>query len=295
MSTDASDDVTVIELNYEPGTPDPGRIFRSMAGLIDAFSRVDRHLARSVAVSIEPQVVLERVEAGSIRSILRTLLIQVDDDALRNLDWKPLIGQYLVQAKHAILRKLDGRPRITSRAEVIELQQELVELAPREIHMLPPAPISTEDLLWDIEAISSAVAELNQTDSAKFISRFDETRIETRLRITADDIEFLLTKETASTTSEQLLLIKKPDYLGNSMWEFRLGDRPIEAKMLDRDWLERFHRQEIPLRPGDALRAVVKIETAEGFEGHAVATHYYVMTVLQVVSVPPYRQTDFLT
>jgi hypothetical protein len=289
---DGGDDVTVIELNYEPGTPDPGRIFRSMAGLIDAFSRIDRHLARSVATSVEPQVILERIEAGSIRSVLRTLLVQIDDDALRNLDWKPLIGQYLVKAKHTLLRKLQGHPRITSREDVIDLQRQLLALAPANIDMLPPAPISTEDLLWDIEALSGAVAELSEGDSAAFISADDETRIETRLRITAQEIESLLTKETVCTTSEHILLVKKPDYLGHSMWEFRLGDRSIEAKMLDQAWLERFQRQEIALRPGDALRAIVRIETAEGFEGHPVATHYFVVTVLRVVRAAPYRQTD---
>jgi hypothetical protein len=32
--------------------------------------------------------------------------------------------------------------------------------------------------------------------------------------------------------SEHRLLVKKPDYLGNSRWEFRLDDRAIEAKVM---------------------------------------------------------------
>jgi hypothetical protein len=57
-----------------------------MAGMIDAFARIDRHVARAVSVSVEAQVILERAEAGSIRAVLRTILNQVDDDALRTLD-----------------------------------------------------------------------------------------------------------------------------------------------------------------------------------------------------------------
>jgi hypothetical protein len=291
-----ADDLTVIQINYEPGTPDPSRIFRSMAGLIETFQHVDRHLAHSVAATIEPTVVLERVEAGSIRAILRTLLIQVDDEALHNLDWKPLIGQYLVRGKHFLLRWLDGRPRIASHVEVVELQQGLRQLAPRQMtdRLLPPAPVPVEELLHDMESLSRAVVQLLPADSAELISAEEVTRIETGLVITEQDIESLLTESVDKIVSEMMLLVKKPDYLGNSMWEFRLPDHAIEAKMLDDDWLQRFRRQEIPLQPGDALRAIVRTETAHGFEGHDVAVHYYVVRVLGVVHVHLPEQGDLL-
>jgi hypothetical protein len=296
LSVELDGDVTVIQIDYAPGTPDPGRVFRSMAGLIDAFSQIDLDLAHSVSATVEPRAFLERVEAGSIRTILKTLLVQVDDEALQNLDWKPLVGQYLVQRKHRLLKWLDGRPKITARAEILGLRQELQSLASAETEgvLLPPAPIPIERLLWDIEAISRAVIELQSEDSAKFIAGSEETRIETRIRITPDEIELLLTEEVIRSESELVLLVKKPDYLGHSMWEFRLGDRVIEAKMLDEDWLERFKRGEITLQPGDALRAVVRTETARGFEGHDVAIHYSILRVLGVVRKPPEHQEDLL-
>lgn len=296
LQVSLGEDVTVIQIDYTPDTPDPGRVFRSMAGLIDALHRVDRHLARTVTTTVEPIVLLERVEAGSIRAVLRTLLKQVDDDALRNLDWKPLVGQYLVKGKHRLLKWLDGRPRILSRAEVVELQQELRALAPPLMtdRLLPPAPVTVEDLLWDMEAVSRAVVDLAPGDSAKFISQGETSRIETRLIVTEREIESLLTQEVDKSTTEMILLVKKPDYLGNSMWEFRVAERVVEAKMLDEDWLLRFRRQEIALRPGDALRARVRTETARGFEGHDVAVDYYVLEVLGVIHVRPGEQSGML-
>jgi hypothetical protein len=65
---------------------DPSRVFRAMAGLIDASYQLDRQLAHTLATPIEPQVVLERVEAGSIKAYIRTLLVQEDNEALRTLD-----------------------------------------------------------------------------------------------------------------------------------------------------------------------------------------------------------------
>jgi len=279
-------DLTVIQIDYQPGTPDPGRVFRSMAALIEAFHNLDRDLARAVIVAVEPEVLLERVEAGSIRAVLRTVLRQIDDDALRGLDWKPLIGQYLVAGKHRLLQWLDGRHGIHNRAEVVELQRELVDLAPHSIEdrLLPPAEVPLERLLADIEQISVAVVELKGDDAAYFVSAGDTTRIETGIRLTSDEIELLLTQETVSSDTELVLLVKKPDYLGNSRWEFKLGDHPIEAKMVDEPWLERFRRGDVVLRPGDALRALVNTEVSRGFERNIVAIRYEVLQVREIIS-----------
>lgn len=78
------------------------------------------------------------------------------------------------------------------------------------------------------------------------------------------------------------------------MWEFQLGGRVIEAKMQDEDWLERFRRQEFTLHPGDALRAIVRTEVARGFQGEAVATHYYVLHVLGVIEGTRGEQQNLL-
>lgn len=280
-------DVTAIEIDYEVGTLDPGRVFRSMAILIEALNSLDSDLARSVHVGILPEVRLERVEAGSIRAVLRTVLLQVDDDALKNLEWRPLVGQYLVKAKHRVLGWLDGKQRIETRAEVLSLQAELVRLAPTEAQggaLLPPGAVPVERLLRDAQKISDGVAGLMPNDHVRFISVYETTRVETQIRVSADDVEVLLTQETVSSETELVLLVKKPDYLGNSRWEFRLGDHTIEAKMLDELWLQRFRDGGLVLRPGDSLRAVVRTEVARGFESTIVATRYEVLRVMQIIA-----------
>lgn len=239
-------DLTIIQVDYEPGTPDPGRVFRSMAELIEAFHAIDRDLARAVSVSVDAHVILERVEAGSIKAFIRTILQHSDDDALRNLDWRPLVGQYLVRGKHAILRWLDGKDKIVSRTEVLELQEEIARLAPtapREL--LPAGTVPVERLLEDVRLIAIGIAELRPDDSAVLISAIDATPVEKRIRVTSEDITQLLTQETTSTEAPMKLLVKKPDYLGNSRWEFKYGDHALEAKIADLDWLARFQSGQI--------------------------------------------------
>jgi hypothetical protein len=277
-------DTTIIEVDYQAGTTDPGRVFRSMAALIEAFNAIDRDLARAVSVSVYPEVLLERVEAGSVRAFLRTVLRHVDDDALKNLDWKPLVGQYLVKSKHAILRWLDGKDKIGSRTEVLELQREIAQLAPAAPHeLLPAGTVPIDRLLEDVQSISIGVSELRHEDSAILISAIDVTPVEKRIRVTDDDIAQLLTQETTSTEAPMTLLVKKPDYLGNSKWEFKHGDNAIEARIVDLEWLARFQSGQVDLKPGDALNAIVTSEMALGFEGNLVEARHEIVKVLGVV------------
>jgi hypothetical protein len=224
-------DVTIIQVDYEPGTPNPGRVFRSMAELIEAFHAIDRDLASAISVNVHAEILLERVEAGSIKAFVRTVLQHIDDEALKNLDWKPLIGQYLVKSKHAILRWLDGRDKIGSRVEVIELQREIALLAPAAPQeLLPAGTVPIEHLLKDLQLISIAVTGLRSEDSAALISAIDVTPVEKRIRITSEDITELLTEDTTSTEAPMTLLVKKPDYLGHSKWEFKYGDHPLKRE-----------------------------------------------------------------
>jgi hypothetical protein len=101
--------LTAIQIDYEPESPDPSRIFRAMAQLIDAMHSLDTDLAGSVSTKIKPVQVLHEIEVGSLIAWVRTIIEQIDDEALKNLDWKPIVGQYLVKGKHKFLKWLGGK------------------------------------------------------------------------------------------------------------------------------------------------------------------------------------------
>lgn len=87
-----------IEIDFERGTESPSRVFKAMSGLIESFEQLDQTLARSLAIELKPVLLLEDVEAGSIRAWLRSVVRELPDDALAKAEWKPLIGTYLVKA-----------------------------------------------------------------------------------------------------------------------------------------------------------------------------------------------------
>jgi hypothetical protein len=74
---------------------------------IRGCEKLDAELAHAIDSNIETVLVLEDIEAGSIRVWLRNALRAAEDDALKKRDWKPLVGKYLVRAKYVDLRWLD--------------------------------------------------------------------------------------------------------------------------------------------------------------------------------------------
>src|SRR5690554_1052976 len=93
-----------VKINFETGSEKPSRVFKSMADIIDSLSIIDKGLIGSFAIDIRSDMVLEDIQAGSLKACLRNMLTAVDDDALKELDWKKLIGSFLVKGKYRILK-----------------------------------------------------------------------------------------------------------------------------------------------------------------------------------------------
>jgi hypothetical protein len=95
------------EIDFKNGEGSPSRVFLAINDFIRGCEKLDAELAHTIDNNIETVLVLEDIEAGSIKVWLRNTLRAVEDDALKTLDWKPLVGKYLVRAKYVVLRWLD--------------------------------------------------------------------------------------------------------------------------------------------------------------------------------------------
>src|SRR2546430_13559042 len=69
---------------FEKGQGDPRRIFDAASELIDGFEHLDEAVAGSADAAIRPLMVLEDIEAGSIRVWLSSFLKTIDDQGLRS-------------------------------------------------------------------------------------------------------------------------------------------------------------------------------------------------------------------
>jgi len=201
-----------------------------MYELIETFQIVDKYLVKSIDNNIETVLILEDIESGSIRSWLSNALNAIDDDAIKNIDWRPAVGKYLVKSKYFIIDFLNGRTGISNINEVKPLENNLYRLAKEtDVKWLPAyEPIARRGLLESIQKISSNISHLTSEDSASYITDDDKVDFNLEFNLVPESLEDLLVQETLSSESELLLKVKKPDYLGESMWEFRHGGKNIE-------------------------------------------------------------------
>ncbi len=152
-------------IDFKKGEGSPSRVFSATHDFIKACERVDRDLVRSIDSNIEPVLMLEDIEAASLKTWLRNALTAADDQAIKELDWKPLVGKYLVRAKYAILRWIDtdDAPR-----NLPELAREIQQIAAEtDVRHLPDyAPPSAQTLITAIkdfqgvkETLASVIAQ----------------------------------------------------------------------------------------------------------------------------------------
>jgi hypothetical protein len=274
-----------IRVEFERGAGDPTRVFRTMTGLIESAQNLDAHLALGIGASVRTSLVLQDVEAASLKAILRTVVSSLPDEAVKAGEVKKVIGHYLIAAKHKILDWCAQRDEIGSREEVKQLQDEVHALAEAsDVKVIPAyAPIELTTLLSDITAIREALSHLAANDAASFTSAEGQSIYNRRLHVSEAMVQELVTRETIPTESERIVKVKKPDYLGTSKWEFKYAGHAIEAKILDVLWLQRFQSNLEPLNPGDSLRVILREEVAYGYDSEIVNIDYTVLKVLDIL------------
>jgi hypothetical protein len=275
-----------IQIDFDKKSPQPSRVFRSMSELIETFEAFDRDLARSVDSRIETVLLLEDIESGSIVAWFISKIEAIDDEVLKSGDWKKAMGAYLVKAKYITLDFLQKITKITNREEIEELQRSLLKAAEAtDVHILPAyASIPREKLLGNIERIASSLTHLSPKDKATYITDEYEIPFNREFDFIPEEIEDLITKQTLTGTHEMILKVKKPDYLGESMWEVKHGKGTISAKIKDEGWLQKFQKRDVDIRPGDSIRAKVEIAQKYDYDNNLVATHYTILEVLEILA-----------
>lgn len=98
----------------------------------------------------------------------------------------------------------------------------------------------------------------------------------------SDTAQAIAEAELEPFEQEMRLLVKKPDMIGRSQWDFLDRGHVIHARMADVDWVASYQRNEFPLSPGDAIDAKVRLTPR-----HGTSDHEYSYEIVQVRGVVP--------
>jgi hypothetical protein len=284
-----------IYIDFKKDVEKPQRVFQATAALISAFEKLDKILCDTVDSKITPLMMLEEIEVGSLKIWLKNKLESVDDNALKELNWKAMVGKYLVKAKYLVIDFLNKDIKQGDKDSLLNLSKQVQRIAEEtNVKHLPDYKIpDIRDLVESMQDISAAKNYWEKRDKLKYLQVSGEV-LEFDLLIdwTPEKFEEFLTREKIEYPEVPMnLVIKKPDYLGNSMWELRHGKTKILGKIEDEEWLSRFQKREIDVRPGDALRCTVKQELYYGFDNELIAQKH-IITRVELVLENQYHQGD---
>lgn len=128
---------------------------------------------------------------------------------------------------------------------------------------------------------------VNKARDVKYITPDkEETTFNLTFKLAPDSIDELITASTTIMAGEQILKVKKPDYLGESMWELKHGKDTIQASIIDKEWLQEFQSGKVALFPGDSIRAIVKQEYRYDHENNLVSERQSIEKVISVIHQP---------
>jgi len=275
-----------ISIDFEKDSEKPERIFEALACLIQTFQKIDENLVGSISSKISPVLLLEDVESGSIKLWLAQFIRSISDDGIKDLSWKKVVGGYLVKAKYLLVNFLEGKTTISNKNEIMKLNNDLLALAEEtEIMHIPNYQrMEPQELIHSLSSIVKAVQPLNRKDNVYFkMKSGDTTKFNLDFNIIPDEIEDLFIKERISNKIRLILKVKKPDYLGDSMWEFIYEGKSIVAKILDDEWKESFQNREVDVRPGDSLRVQTEETINYGYNNEVISRKFNIIKVLEVL------------
>lgn len=274
-----------IYIDYVKGDGDPSRVFHAMGDLIDTFAQLDQMLAGVVTEAPQTELVLEDVTASSLKSRLRNVIGGIPDDALKDGDWKKILGHFLVQAKYIVCDWLKENPEITTLDQVQTLQDRIQLAAEQtQARYLPIyRPLDNKNLLGVIAEIDRSISLLDQRDTVRYESPYGNVELPHIQHVHEDLIRQLLTKEILVSDDERIVKIKKPDFLGRSQWVLKYAGHSIYASIDHTEWLIAYQSGEVLVKPGDSLRVLMHEEVFYGHNMEVVHVTHSVRRVLEII------------
>lgn len=277
-----------VRVDFEKNTGNPRRIFEAADRLIASFENIDADFVSLIDPSIQSRLVLSDVTSGSIRIWLAQKLEATDEQAFKELSWRKVVGPLVLDARNKYIDWANRTGKKPSRKLLLEAKSDLDDLAASsDVRGLPGyGNTSVKQVADHLVSLSQAKAPLLSGDALYVETRRESIRFNPIRVLPSDFFDKVLIKESIPDDNTMILKVKKPDFLGLSQWEFRLGNKPILAKVSHEDWLHDYQNRREAVRPGDSIRAVVKVTTQYGYDNEIVDTKYEVIEVLEVDHAP---------
>lgn len=246
---------------------------RSLHLLRKAIEVSYRAFAGPVQIEFETHAVLDQVARRSQTLWLRAHTIGAIDDQASLL-------KFLARGTLAVLAWMDG----SSTHELSDLQQAVRVLAWGTSITTAAQPVlpSSAELVAAVDAWQASKDAAAPGTSIRISTNKGSSALDLERKINQPHA-LLQSRMLANPSVDMILIIDMPDYLGTGEWKLRYGAHPIVARFASETQLEKFYRRQLDLRPGDALRCRVDVETSYGPDHELIASQFRIVEVVEVL------------
>lgn len=247
------DGIFEIRLDYKPATGSADRVFLAMAEYVNAFEEIVHVVGHSIDPDADFSYQLSAVEKGSIKAVLNCAsIIKSFSKTLSK------IPEYIANS----MVELD---EINSEKDIEKIVTHLEDRvrSSMEIRFPNELNINRLHLAKGVKKLVKASEKLIDGETVDIKSNNNNlVYLNTKIRFDKDpsSLFYEINKEVKKT---ETLLIKKPVFFGDAMWDFKSIERckSFSAPLLDEQWLKRYQNRELPhIDPGDAIIALVSYE-----------------------------------
>lgn len=274
-----------LKIDYDREADKPSRIFSSISKSIDTFHKLDVLLANCLGEDLKVRQELDSIELGSITTWLKSIIEVPDDQTLKNKVYEEKkVKNFFDRGRREILSKFNGEFDLEDSKTYQEVQKNIEEIA-NEAGVL-------NDFTWNqlpalkiadiYDDFSKATADLSESDSIIVGNKLNKIDLAKGNVIDLEKLKASLVVEKVTRSSTEKLIIKKADFLGESKWDFKLGNKKIEAKISDLNWMNSLHKRKIKLTTGDCLLVNLKIELGFDKTGKIISEKNEIIQVLRV-------------
>jgi hypothetical protein len=245
---------------------------------IEALDKMDKALLSSVNTTLEPVSVLNDVQRSSLKLLLARALKSLPDDAIKNLEWKKWAGALLVKGKYRLLKRIgEDAPEIAR-----ELENLSADYANAPDAMFAYHPPRLPDILEALEDVQSARAAL----SCPVTVQTELGNVDLEALPAPPQADLTSVESSITNHGEEIFKVKSPDMLGEAQWTVLRNNRNTRVDMLHRGFIERYHRREVSLLPGDALRCRFEETIRYDATGQEIDRKLSIVEVVDVMTPP---------
>lgn len=239
-----------IKIDFERNSENPQRVFNSMSHLISSIEEFHSCLLSSVSAETRSKFILSDINEGSIKS---WLCPEVVGNISNEQKYK--LSQFLNYCTDLVIGFVTERNTIQSTRELNLLEGSIAEAAIEyEVEEFPNVfSLDRYRLLKGYAELSESTKQLNNVDLVFFSSKGKHKKVNKNFHLTLDDIDQILIDKIEKNITKEILIIKKADFIGRSMWDFIKQKSSISARITDEEWLTKFHSRIEIVAPGNGL------------------------------------------